>query len=306
MGALDLVALVFIPATVAAGVALVWLRSSNRAERYALGVAVAAGFVAGCWNYPDRLPFTPDKHWHWFPYVGVLAAIIGGGAAFAPLPVLDRKLLYFALGVAAAFVLVPNWPSWPESLPARPILILRVAAYSGVISAALASLPDRLRGRGFVWILLLSAAASAALITSEVSLRYGNISLRAATALAGCWAASWLLFCHDSNGKPRWPQLTLALIPLYAVLIGGGLFVAAIEPEPPKYPLLLVPATPLLLWLFTVGPLAKLEGLTAIVAQSIVVLLIPAVLLVSSLLQAVPADDWSGYPNTFSTVASGR
>lgn len=293
MGALDLAALVLIPATVAAGVALVWLRLSDRAGRYALSVAVAAGLVAGCWIYPDQLPITPDKHWHWFPYVGALAAIIGGGAAFAPLPVLDRKLLYFALGAAAAFVLVPNWPSWPESLPARPILILRVAAYIGVISAALAFLPDRIRGRGFVWILALSAAASAALITSEVSLRYGNISLRVATALAGCWAASWLLSSEDSHGNPSWPQLTLALIPLYAVLIGGGLFVAAIEPEPPKYPLLLAPATPLLLWLFAFGPLAKLEGLTAIVAQSIAIVLIPAVLLVSSLLQTEPADEWS-------------
>jgi hypothetical protein len=112
-------------------------------------------------------------------------------------------------------------------------------------------------------------------------------------------------FVAKDNELP-WPLLTAALIPVYVVLCGGSAFVAAIEPIPTKYLLLLAPAAPLLLWLFAWGPLAKLKGPAAIVAQCIVVMIIPACLLASSLLQAEPVAEWSGHPSTFSIVASGR
>jgi hypothetical protein len=293
MGALDLAGLIIIPLAVAASVSLGWLRTSSQAGRYALAVAVAVGVMAGCWTYPDPLPLSPDKHWHWLPYVGLLAAILGGAAAFSSLPWVDRKLQYFVLGGAAAFILVPQWAAWPESLPARPLLIFRVATYLGLISAGLALLPECLRGRNLAGMLVLAAIGTAALIASEVSLRHGYVSLRVAAALAGCWGASLVWKGKNTEDSSRWSALILALIPVYAVLSGGGMFIAAIEADPPKYLLLGAPAAPLLLWLFAAGPLAQLKGAAAIVAQCIVVLIVPVALLAVSLLHTPPEDEWS-------------
>jgi hypothetical protein len=189
--------------------------------------------------------------------------------------------------------------------PSRPIWILLLTIYLALIATGLAYLPERLRGRGFIFLLSLAAVGSAALAASEVSLRIGEIGLRVAAALGSCWSASWLFRLDDKSQQDRWPLFTMAIIPVYAVLAGGSAFVAAIEVPPTKYLLLLAPAAPLTLWLFAAGPLAKLNGLVAIAMQSLVVIAVPVALLVPSLLQAEPADEWSSNSvnvNVLSTV----
>lgn len=292
MSELDLLALICIPLAAADWIALRWQRFHPSSARFILAVAFALSVAAGCWLHPNPLPLSPNRHWHWLPYAGLVAAGVGCITVLRALPALGCALLYLFLGAAVAFFLVPLWP---DLKPSRPVWIGLLTVYLAAIGAGLVYLPERLRGRGFIWLLALAAAGTAVLMASEVSLRLGEVGLRVAAAVGGCWAAAWLFQWNDKSAE-RWPLLTMAIIPVYAILAGGSAFVAAIDIPPTKNQLLLAPAAPLALWIFAAGPLAKLEGVAAIAAQSIAVLLVPAILLVSSLWQAESNDEWSYQP----------
>jgi len=281
--ALQLAGLLLIPAVTAAVVALAlrrWL--PGHAARYALPIAIAVGFCAGCFLFPDRLPLVPERHWQWLPYLAVVAAVIGGLSAADSLRWYDGLFLYLVAGIIAAWLLVPHYPDLKQ---ARPWSILFVTVYLAGLSGLLALLPERLRDRLFFVLLTLSAFATAVLVTSEISLRIGTLALRGPIAMLGC---QLLPRAFMKNAGPR---EILALIPLFALLAGGSAFAGAIELPEPRWLLLVAPAAPLMLWLFAGGPLARLPGKTAITAQLAAVLIVPLALVLWLWLQSKP-DEW--------------
>ena len=69
------------------------------------------------------------------------------------------------------------------------------------------------------------------------------------------------------------------------VIVGGAAFVGHIDPQPPLLPLLIVPCAPLALWACVYGPLGRLDGIKAHVAQTVAVVFPLVVTLVLLLLR---------------------
>ena len=272
---LELASLLIIPAATAGAVAMVirYLHSRSAAP-FQWGLAIAASFLAGCLIFPDRLPLVPDKHWHWLPYVGLIAAFLGGLSAGSRLS--NRLILYVLIGGIAAWPLLPNYA---DLKPAKIVLAPLLAGYFVVIAGLLSMLPERLRGRSLMGYLTLAGVLTSALIVSESSMRIGLLSLRIPAAMACCAVLSWLL---KPALKADAEIAVLGMIPVYAILAGGSAFVGAVEL--PKW---------LLLWLFAWGPLARLQGKTAIAAQMAVIVLIPIILLAWWNWPGEAADEWS-------------
>lgn len=276
---LQLTGLLLIPAITAIAVAVVFCKYlPAAAARYALAAAAAIGLLVGSFLYPDRLPLVPERHWHWMPYLGALAVWLG--SVPTRLPWWLRWLGYAGLAAIAGAQLVPGYA---DLKPAWYVLTPLLAVYLFAITCLLSLLPEQLRGRLFIALLACTAAATSVLVCIEVSLRVGLFSLRIPAALASCAIVSWWLY---STKKSILRDAVLALIPVFVVLVGGIAFVGAIELSPPRWLLLFAPAAPLMLWLFVRGPLAKLQGTSAAIAQIAVVGSVPLGILVWTLLNA--------------------
>jgi hypothetical protein len=256
-----------VPAIVAT--AMVWLgRRLLPAEsviNYIEPHALAAAFLLSYILLPDWAELAPQRHWHYLPYLGVLAAIASTNAssriAFKPL----AWLLYLALALCASVVLVPTWTNLE---PSRPISITLLTAYLTLLMVLLDALPDRLLGPRASALLAAAALALAILLLVEFSIKFGQLGLITAAGLAGVWTATaWHWRLASASGSAR------GLVPVFAVLLGGLAYVGCIDPQPPQAALLAIPAAPLALWLCAVGPLSRLRGIPAAFAQSSVVLL---------------------------------
>jgi hypothetical protein len=283
---LELAGLLIIPAATALVVVLAIRKlAPSSGARFQWGLAIAIGFLAGSLIFPDRLPLRPERHWHWLPYVGLVAAIIGGMSA--NLGTAPRLLLYALLGGIAAWPLVPNYA---DLKPAKLVLVPLLAGYLAAIAGLLSLLPERLRGRPLIGLMRLAALSTSVMVISEISARIGLLSLRIPAAMLCCALPAWLL---KPGAKGDAEIAVLGLIPVYVVLVGGSAFVGAIELPSPKWLLLLGPATPLLLWFFAWGPLSQLKGKAASSVQIILVVLIPIVLLVWWNWSREPAEEWS-------------
>jgi hypothetical protein len=265
---LQLGGLILIPAVTAIAMAVLLLKYlPPAAARYAFAAATAVGFLVGSFTYPDRLPLVPERHWHWLPYLGLLAVWLG--SVPERLPWWLRRLGYAGIAAIAGALLVPGYA---DLKPAWYVLTPLLAVYFFALICLLTLLPAQLRGRLFIGLLALTAAATSVLVTSEVSLRMGLFSLRIPVAIASCWLVSWWF---------RFPKLSmlhaavLALIPVFVILVGGMAFGATISLTEPRWLLLLAPAAPLMLWLFAWGPLAKLQGVSAVIAQIAAVASVP-------------------------------
>lgn len=279
------------PAAVAAvlGVVLLRLLPARIAERLALPLAVTAGFCAGYWLLGEWTALVPQKHRQWLPWLAMLGSAVA--AALPPrmregetgrqrekhepaplsfsVSLLLRCLAFPALFVVSAWVLVPTWEAlWPPRLVAIPLL----AVYLLLLLVLLATLPDRLLGRLFGFLLTAAAVTVGLQIAIGVSAKIGLVALAAAAALGGCAVSACLPRRETKTGESSRASASRSLIPVFAVLIGGLAFVGTIEPQEPLPIILLAPAAPLALWLFAAGPLAKLQGLQAIVTQTVAVL----------------------------------
>jgi hypothetical protein len=230
---------------------------AEAAARYSSAAALAAAFFVGYALLPDWASLRPERHWHWLPYL-CLAAMVAGPVAIAPgVMIWERWLLFVLISIAAAWLLVPSWSGLQ---PPRPAWIAILAGGMWSLAAALDALPERLRGPWFLLYLMLTAMAVAIGLAAGISLKYGQIAGIAAAALGG------LLLARQP------PLATRGLILCFMVLVGSIAFVGCIEPQQPRFALILMPLAPLALWLFAFGPLAKLPGKTAGVTQTFAVL----------------------------------
>ena len=210
------------------------------------------------------------------------------------LPHWVRGVLLVSLCILAAWLVIPTWDALQ---PTRNVLIPLIAGYFAVIAWLLVALPERLRGRSFLAILTLVATATAALVGVHVSMKVGQAATVAASSLGGCWFASWLL------RRDKDSAITLGLIPLYSLTLISFALAGAIEPSPPDWILLLVPATPLLLWLFAFGPLSRLQPIPSIGWQVLVVVIAITIIAACLLLKAEPEEEWSYSPRTIPGLA---
>jgi hypothetical protein len=281
---LELVGLVLETSVTALAVAVLLLKYLPPATaRYAFTAATAVGFLVGSLTFPDRMPLVPERHWHWLPYLGLLAVWLG--SVPERLPWWLRWLGYACLAAIAGGQLVPGYA---DLKPAWYVLTPLLAVYLFAIICLLSLLPERLRGRLFIGLLACTAAATSVLVTSEISLRVGLFSLRIPVAIATCFIVSWL-FHFPAEVKLQ--SAVLALIPVAVVLVGGTAFVGAIALKEPRWVLLLAPLAPLMLWLFAWGPLARLQGVSAVVAQIAAVASVPLAIFLWIFLTAEP-DEW--------------
>jgi hypothetical protein len=257
------------PAAVAAVLGVILLRAlpPRLAERLALPIALAAGFCAGYWLLGEWTALVPQKHRQWLPWLAILAGTAGRSTASSYVSWVSWAVLA-ALG---AWVLVPTWETlWPPRLVAIPLL----AGYILLLIGLLATLPDRLLGRLFGFLLTAAAVTVGLQIAIGVSAKIGLVALAAAAALGGCAVSACLPRRETKTGESSRDAASRSVIPIFAVLIGGLAFVGTIEPQEPLPIILLAPAAPLALWLFAAGPLAKMEGWKAIAGQSVAVLLL--------------------------------
>jgi hypothetical protein len=252
--------------TVVLGLILLRALPARLAERLALPVAVAAGFCAGYWLLGEWGELLPKRHREWLPWLAILAATAGRSTASSYV----SWFVWAVLAALSAWVLVPTWDTlWPSRLVAVPLL----AAYLLLLMVLLATLPDRLVGRLFGFLLTAAGVTVGLQIAIGVSVKIGLVALAAAAALGGCAVAACLRRGESQSAESPRASASLSLIPAFAVLIGGLAFLGAIEPQEPLPIILLAPAAPLMLWFFATGPLAKLQGWQAAMLQFMAVAL---------------------------------
>ncbi len=245
--------------------ALIWLLRwtliGKADDRGLFASAAGAGVFLGYVLLPDWAVLLPERHWQWLPYVGVAAAAVSALAASSRALLAVRWLLLSAAALAAAWKLVPDWEGLVP--PPTPSIVL-VATGMVLLSAALEALPDRLCGPPLIAILALVAGGAMVALAVAVSLKFGQLAGLIASGLAGCGLAC----LRRPNVSPA---AVRGLIPPAVLLLVGVAYIGCIEPDPPVVALLFIPAAPLTLWAFAAGPLARLQGRSAIAAQVVAV-----------------------------------
>jgi hypothetical protein len=276
---------VLAPAAIA--LALVWLlgRSwlARAADRGVLALAVAVAVLAGCALLPGVTQLNPNRHYHWLPYIGLLAAVVGslpprsGGLDAA------RWLLLAVAALVAAWRLVP---AWDDLWPPRVMSIVMLAGYFLLLTALLDTLPDRLCGVALPGILTLVAAAlMAVLIAAAVSARFAQLGGVLMGAFAGCWIGG--LVAKPSAGT-NLPSADKGLFPLLAMLVGGLAYVGCIDKKPENFAMLLLPAAPLALWACAAGPLSRLKDRRVAIGAQLAVVAVP--LLIAATIACLPTS----------------
>lgn len=257
----------------------------RHAAALALGVAFFLGFPLLIWGSPGAPQLSGPwqstwRYWHWLPYLGAVAMVLGPLALAEGVYAVERFVLHALLALVAAWLVVPTWSTLE---PSRPVWVALLAGYLFLLGALLDPLPERLAGRLFLPLLAGAAACAALLVAASLSLTYGKLSAVAAAALVGSSVAARF----DTGAT-----LARGLVPAFGVIVGACAFVGCVYPTPPMLGLLVAPAAPLALWACTFGPLSRLRGARAAAAQVGVVLvpLIAAVLL--AWLGEAPAADY--------------
>lgn len=216
------------------GFSIRWWARDAAASCFVLPAAFASAFACSVlalmsWQW------VPQRHWHWLPWVTLLAAALGPVRLGHARRDLIRPALIFGLGLTSAWFLVPTW----ESLsPPRTIFVPALAVYLTSLILLQERLADRFSELTLLACFGLTALAVALAVASQVSLTYGLIGVAAAAGWAGCLAAA---------GLAKSPCPTQGLMAAHVIAVAGAAWVGLIEPDPPLYALALFPAVPLLL-----------------------------------------------------------
>jgi hypothetical protein len=203
---------------------------------------VAAGVVLfalllGSFLLLGKYIHNPERHWHWLPAIGLFAGICGGIFFRQGSSPGERLIGSLAIGALTGWLLVPTWKDLADQ---RWLIISGL----GVGTTLLVLLTDWLgRSARPLFILFcfgLTAFAGAAWIGAGFSLTNARWLLILGSTTAGIFLASML---------PVWmPRFNAgSLIPLLCSWLAGSLFIGAIEPNPPRYDILLLALLPLAL-----------------------------------------------------------
>ena len=249
---------ILVPAFVAAGVTwLLWrLLREKAAARYISSIGLACGFLTGYALAIDG-EWVPERNWHWLPYLGLLACIVGPFATDGEPSIVRRGSLFLLPAITAAAALVPEWTDRSIQIPGLALFLL-------IVLLLIDPLPRRIVDRSLLPLLYLCGFASAAFVAAKVSLTYGQLGGVAGAAFFGSSVVFWSL---GETARIR------GLLPAYVILIAGTAYVGCIYPDDPIYGLLLAPVGTLALWASVCGPVARLTGFRRTVVEYALVLL---------------------------------
>lgn len=272
-----------VPAALAAFAPILLWRPlpQHRLRACVAAVSVVAGFVLG-YLLLGLGPLQPATHWHWLPHVLVIALIgpawyaARGNGQIAP------AILGVSVTLAAAFVLVPDWP---DLQPSRPVYLACWTLYTAVILLLLHPLFSESRGPLLPFVLIGTLLCGAALLGLAGSLRFLQI--------AGCGAGAFLgLFCVTVfDRRERW----LAAIALpFSLLASGAMLIGETNSfsDVPRFCYYLIPLAPLTLW---AGRWRPIEALAPHKRTAVLIALPVAVCLLALIVAAAMESTGESY-----------
>ncbi len=235
--------------------------SRESASRYAGALGISAGFLAA-YAYLEPRNLSPTLHWQWLPWLVACAAIMGAIAIATGVGTIERLVFVTLFSLAAAWFLVPTRASFA---PMRMTYVINFTLGVTLFWNLLDRLLTRPKNDGAVFIALAATVASgSALVAFAFSTRIGFLGAAGATGLAGGVLA--FLWKRD-------PAIIRGLIGPACILLAGELLTAEINDAINPPTIALIAMAPLMLWLFEMGPLAKLKGTAAWSAKATLVAL---------------------------------
>lgn len=181
--------------------------------------------------------YQPERHWHWLPTIAGWSWLVGVLGFRPGSHWTERGLWALACGGLAGYLLVPTWADLAEQR-----IWLRVGLAGAI--GLLILLGDWLVRSSRPLLVLVSFAAAAlvgaAWIGAGYSLTNSRWLLILAAAVAGTMLAAMLPVPSARLDAGR-------MLPLLASWLLGGLFIGAIEPNPPRYEILFLASLPLAL-----------------------------------------------------------
>jgi MFS family permease len=254
-----------IPAAVALVLAAVAHRAAPAAaRRYGASLAAGCAFFVGYVLLPEWAPLVPARHWHWLPYIAIIAAFASPLARAPGLHWIEGCLLHLLTGLVAAWLVVPTWA---DLVPPRPTSVALVTGGIFLLTACLEPLAAKERSAFFAGHLAAAAAVGAGCLAYFQSATFGQLAGIASAALAGTCAAACLTRGVQVQG----------LAGVYSVAVGGCLYTGAVTPKPPMVGFLLLAAAPLGLWTGRLPQVARRSPLTSAAVQSAAVLVVDVI-----------------------------
>src|SRR5262249_37723897 len=141
-------------------------------------------------------------------------------------------------------------PTWKGLQPVRMDLVAGVAAGLLLLMTGLGRLARGLAANHLIVHCSLAAVAGAALLGNVVSARFAILALALCAALGGCAVIA---------GRSAPSQAVRGAVPVY-VLVLGGLSLAGAVNSTLRMSFVLVPAAPLMVWLWELEPFASMRG----------------------------------------------
>lgn len=232
--------------------------SRETATRYTGSIAYAAGFIAA-FRFLQPKDMLPVSHWHWLPWLAAISALIGAIGLVPGLKTIERWLLVAVFALAAGWLLVPTWK---VLMPYRANYILAFAGSLLALWGLLDPIASRNSGGPPVLALGLSLLSGSAMTAYAVSAEIGFLGAAGGAALmGGGLAATW----KQDSGMIR------GMLGAASLVLLGTLMSARLYDGPPLTVLALIACAPLLLWLFELGPLAKLGQAQGLILKPILV-----------------------------------
>jgi hypothetical protein len=187
--------------------------------------------------------YQPERHWHWLPVIAVwswLAGIVGfrRGSHW-----LERTAWALACGGIAGYLLVPTWKDLADQ---RVWLMLGLATAVAVLILATDWLGRAARPLLVLFSFGVASLVGAAWIGAGFSLTNARWLLIATAIPGGIILAAMLPGASARLEAGR-------LLPLLSSWLLGGLFIGAIEPNPPHYEMLILGSLPIALLAVAAG-----------------------------------------------------
>lgn len=218
---------------------------------YCMGHAIEAG--------PDWT-LRPVRNWHWMFYLVPAAGMVAAICASTKVTWTHRCLLIALVAALAAGLLTSKPVLWAP----RPASVLMLFTYFMFLWAALSPLERTVTPGVLSAAYALPAAALSVMISEQISLADGVIVIAVAAALSSFALVAWLT-------KLAGPVYGWTM-PI-AVALGGWAWIETLS-EARLWPLLLVPAAPLTLWITAAGPLVRLRSPAALAVQGLAMLIV--------------------------------